>query len=976
MKRLKNMFSSHRDRIIGVWIVATSLLASQFNACSQVVFNETMASKQKTLSLGEIHINGDAEFTNDKQVRLNLSSFRAKDMFITNDPTCKTGGIWEAFSTQREWSLGFKNRDVSVYVAYRDEEGVVGACVSDSILHDDINPSVFLQKSPLFFREAGASFSFRASDTGSGLKSSTCRWPGESAEACSLSSSRNPLDEGAYSISVEAEDHAGNKSDPAEQIIIVDRTPPTVTITSGPALVTGSPDISVTFSATDSLSGVRYTRCAIDSTIDFKPCQSPLTANLPDGNHYVLVQAEDFAGNVSENASINFRVDLTAPTIRITKAPLDLTNNPNAFFAYEGSDEGQPISQFLCSLDEGAYTPCAIEGITYSNLTEGRHTFGVKGLDSAGNPSKPTLKRWTIDLTPPTVTISTGPSPLSSNTSASFSFNASDTLSGIQQVKCLLDNTLVACGSNSATLLNVGAGDHSFQVIAIDGAGNEGRSTPYNFRLDLDAPTIELTQVPPAFSNLASDEFKFVTRDLSSSIAAVECRLDGGAYTNCRSFFSQTYQNLGEGSHTFSARARDAVGNFSKEAKYSWTVDRTGPVIAYYQLPPQTLLEGRSLTLGFTAVDSISGLQKLACELNERSEPCQSGVNISWAAVQGGHHDFQVTATDKAGNSTTDIKSWDALIHTPQMQDISVSSNNKVDILVIDDNSGSMEDEQKNMASRFSGFLDKLKGLDWQVGIITTDVSENAAQKDGRLVEYRYGDKPTSSFILTSFMDYTKATKMFGETIQMGTDGSGEERGFRAAIRALERSLDTTKSVNAPNRALIRSGAALSILIVSDSYDDKNQPEDLLNFVKNTWGTQKPFTFHSIVVPESNYTNPLASKVNSADPCANYRESVQYDGRAYHRLSEMTGGIKGTVCSENYSTQLAAMGKATYESVTATSLLCQPVDRNLDGLLDERDVELKLSNGAIFSDIKLQGQKITFGSPLPPGNHKLYYSCL
>ena len=59
----------------------------------------------------------------------------------------------------------------------------------------------------------------------------------------------------------------------------------------------------------------------------------------------------------------------------------------------------------------------------------------------------------------------------------------------------------------------------------------------------------------------------------------------------------------------------------------------------------------------------------------------------------------------------------------------------KVDVLVVVDNSGSMSVEQSNMGMRFASFLSRLQGLDWQVGIVTTDVQTNntAAFKDCRL---------------------------------------------------------------------------------------------------------------------------------------------------------------------------------------------------------------------------------------------------
>ena len=54
--------------------------------------------------------------------------------------------------------------------------------------------------------------------------------------------------------------------------------------------------------------------------------------------------------------------------------------------------------------------------------------------------------------------------------------------------------------------------------------------------------------------------------------------------------------------------------------------------------------------------------------------------------------------------------------------DIKVGSG-IVDILIVDDNSGSMSPEQAQMAGRFPNFLQSLANLDYHIAITTTDVS-------------------------------------------------------------------------------------------------------------------------------------------------------------------------------------------------------------------------------------------------------------
>ena len=55
------------------------------------------------------------------------------------------------------------------------------------------------------------------------------------------------------------------------------------------------------------------------------------------------------------------------------------------------------------------------------------------------------------------------------------------------------------------------------------------------------------------------------------------------------------------------------------------------------------------------------------------------------------------------------------------------SGNEKVDILFVDDNSASMYTEQTKMGDKFPDFADALSGLDFQIGITTTDLAQGGS---------------------------------------------------------------------------------------------------------------------------------------------------------------------------------------------------------------------------------------------------------
>jgi hypothetical protein len=130
---------------------------------------------------------------------------------------------------------------------------------------------------------------------------------------------------------------------------------------------------------------------------------------LADGVWTAQAQQSN-AGTTAYSAANTFNVDAMGPPLpTIDSGPADPTSSANASFSFSDSQGGVT---FRCSLDDGAFTDCTSPQ-SYSGLTDGSHRFRVKAVDSAGNEGAPASYTWTIDTTPPVVTL-TSPAPTDS----------------------------------------------------------------------------------------------------------------------------------------------------------------------------------------------------------------------------------------------------------------------------------------------------------------------------------------------------------------------------------------------------------------------------------------------------------------------------------------------------------------------------------------------------------------------------------
>ena len=134
--------------------------------------------------------------------------------------------------------------------------------------------------------------------------------------------------------------------------------------------------------------------------------------------------------------------------------------------------------------------------------------------------------------------------------------------------------TPVPGSGGGAVVVTVPAGtsDGAHTIYAV--ASPSGESAAAGIVVDGTPPPVPvLTSKPPATSGDAAS----FTYTEAEAEATVDCQLDGDAFDACDN--PTDYAGLAAGSHTFQARATDAVGNVSAPVSYTWTVDLNLPTI-------------------------------------------------------------------------------------------------------------------------------------------------------------------------------------------------------------------------------------------------------------------------------------------------------------------------------------------------------------------------------------------------------------
>ena len=489
------------------------------------------------------------------------------------------------------------------------------------------------------------------------------------------------LAEGVYTARAAQVDAAGNTGYSPAHVFTVDTTPPTTEITAGPAGPTASTTASFRFLSSQSGSSFQ---CRLDGSI-WGSCSAPKAYfDLAAGAHTFDVRAIDAGGNVDPNpASRAWTVNLSLPLVVLSSpADGDSTNDTTPTFAGAAGTAGGDASTVTVKVYSVVFGggPVLVETRTaaraangswsvdaLSALAQGDYVVHAEQAGASGTGYS-VEHAFTVDTTAPDTFITLGPAGATNSASATFRFASSEAGSSF---RCRLDGGSWAGCSSPSDYSSLTPGSHTFDVSAIDAAGNaDADPATRTWTVDVNVPGISITA--PADNSFTNDSTPFfggvagtavgdaatVTVEIFRAVAGAPDQL-----VETRSAFRSpsdgtwsvaAFPQLDEGTYVVRASQVGTSGT-GYSAPRTFAVDMTPPGTSITLGPIGTTTTSVA-TFRFTSSEAGSTFQ---CRLDGGAwTACSSPAAYSGLAADT--HVFDVRSIDAAGNVDPfgDTRTW------------------------------------------------------------------------------------------------------------------------------------------------------------------------------------------------------------------------------------------------------------------------------------------------------------------------------
>jgi len=158
-------------------------------------------------------------------------------------------------------------------------------------------------------------------------------------------------------------------------------------------------------------------------------------------------------------------VDCEAAPVVIGSGPIGTVGVSDASFTFTAISAPSG-STFQCQLDSGAFTAC-VSPRSFTQLPDGAHVFRVR-LVSNGTPSDASERHWTVDTTPPSLSVDSVPVGDGNPADVTITFHADEPAT----FRCAVDGGAEADCASPLRLSGLADGSHQLVLRAVDAVGN------------------------------------------------------------------------------------------------------------------------------------------------------------------------------------------------------------------------------------------------------------------------------------------------------------------------------------------------------------------------------------------------------------------------------------------------------------------------------------------------------------------------
>ncbi|EDV3051263.1 Ig-like domain repeat protein, partial [Salmonella enterica subsp. enterica] len=512
----------------------------------------------------------------------------------------------------------------------------------------------------------------------------------------------NAIPDGSYNITVTVEDKAGNTATSKPLPVVIDTTAEIESVTlvtdSGDSHVDNITQVNKPQFSIVTADDITHVRVKIDNAANWIELTKGgdgrwifnVASSLPDGQHSLLVDVRDIAGNVAQE-TLQFTIDTTLrePTIVLdpthdtgddTNDNLTRINKPMFIIGNVDND----VSHIVVHIDGRDYTIENTGGnLTFTpeqSLSDGQHTISVTVTDIAGNTKTSAELQVEIDtqvrIDSVTLTTDSGVNDHDNVTNVnrpSFEIVTPDDVTTILVSFDGVNWTPISKNAAGQWEFTAGSalsdGHYTLHVQVTDRAGNTANST-LDFTVDTQIDGLSVVMLDDAgkdstdsITNITSPRFEISAREPLQSVTVI---LNGKSSTltqgtgNKWLFTPDT--PLVDGNYKIEIVAEDIAGNrISKEV--SFTID------TIISDPDIDLLDADDS--GESAVDNITSVTKprfvignvpadidtVVIRINGVSYPITAKGNNLWefqvpVALNDGVYEAVVVFRDIAGNTS------------------------------------------------------------------------------------------------------------------------------------------------------------------------------------------------------------------------------------------------------------------------------------------------------------------------------------